>query len=112
MICLTLRSDVACTLSVSWQTHLERRFTVLGLAASGNFTIPLDELVEVSITLVDADGGRAVIHYTYMVLGYRMPYLYLAIPGAVLCLLGLGLLAMSFMRFLVERAGLTGVWPR
>ncbi|HDJ26613.1 MAG TPA: hypothetical protein ENF34_04790 [Candidatus Bathyarchaeota archaeon] len=107
VIRLTLTSDVRCSLSVSWlgreRTHLTRGLAILGLAAYESFTITLGEPAEVRVTLVEADGGRAVIRYIYMVLGRRMPYLYLAIPGAVLCLLGLGLLAMSFMRFLMKR---------
>ena len=108
VIFLTLRPDVACRLNVSWSSGN----ATLSLSAHENYTIPLDEPCEVSITLIEADEGSARISYTYVALGYRIPYLYLAVPGAILCLLGLGLLAMSFTRFLMERAGFTGAWLR
>ena len=70
-----------------------------------SLSVPLDELGPVSIVVLEADGPVRVA-YSYLVLGHEAPFLLLSIPGAILSITGLALLAISFSAFLMERAGL------
>lgn len=106
--------------AISFSSNATVNMTVLldGWARSisvpkdGNTTLDLNyTLPEVSIVLTGLDGqGKALIEYDYVVLGYRRPYSWFSLPGAILVTSGLGLLFIGLLEKIAlgrtaERAG-------